>query len=280
MPAAKSGPLPPNAKSAYSRGIAPALARDGADGAHHVRGGDEVGAVGRLDQRHPERARHLLLEHLVRPRRVELHRAAREPRRIEIAQDHVGVGDRRLGAAEVVAERAGRRPRAPRPHLERAAGIDPDQRAAAGADLGEVDRRHAEQVAGAGQEPRPVHDAAAHLVLGSAGHLAVLDDRRLRRRPAHVERDELAEPDAAGERLRADDAGRGAGLDDVDRVRRRGGVGHEPAVGLHDQERRLHARAVEAGPQRGQIAAQRKCATVLHRPARWTEQGQGRLRRR
>src|SRR4029453_18508402 len=120
---------------------------------------------------------------------------------------YVGVGDGRLGAAHVITERPGRPPRAPRTYLERAAGIDPDHRAAARADLGKVDRRHAEQVAGAGKEPRAMHDSAAHLVLRGAADLAVLHDRRLRGRPTHVERDELAKTDAPREGLRADNAG-------------------------------------------------------------------------
>src|SRR5438034_901153 len=91
--------------------------------------------------------------------------------------------------------------RGSRPRSLETARIDPHERAAAGPDLREIDRGHAQQIAGAGEQTRAVHDAAAHLVLGRAADLAVLDDRGLRRRAAHVERHELAEPDLLRERL-------------------------------------------------------------------------------
>ena len=227
-------------------GIAAALARDGSDRAHHVRRRDHVSAVGGFGQRQPESARDLGLEDLVGPRGVELHRAARELGGIHEPEDHVGVGDRRLGAAEVVAERAGEGARALRPDLEATARIDPHQRAAARAHLGEVDGGNAQQIARAGEQSRAGHDAAAHLIFGRARHLAVLHERRLRRRAAHVERHDLAEPDLPSERLGPDDAGRRSRLDDVDRPRRRRLVGHEAAVRLHDHERRLGSDAIEA----------------------------------
>ena len=90
--------------------VAAALARDRADRAHHVRRGDQVSAVGRLGERQAERHGDPLLEDLVGARRVELHRAAGQRRRVQVAEDDVGVGDGRLGAAEVVAERPGEAP--------------------------------------------------------------------------------------------------------------------------------------------------------------------------
>ena len=215
MPAANERAVAAEREQRVLARVAPALARDGADRAHHVRRRDHVRAVRGLGDRQPHAPRDPRLEDLVGARRVELDRAAREPTRIQEAEDHVGVGDRGLGAAEVVAERARRRARALRADLQAAARIDPHERASARADFGEVDRGHAQKVAGAREQARAVHDPAADLVLGRAADLAVFDDRRLRRGAAHVERHDLAEPDLARERLRADDAGRGPRLDDV-----------------------------------------------------------------
>src|SRR3546814_1830555 len=74
--------------------------------------------------------------------------------------------------------------------IERAAGVDPDDRAAAGPDLGEVDRRDLQRIARAGEQARAHHDAAADLVFQAARHLAGLDQRGFCRGAAHVERSE------------------------------------------------------------------------------------------
>src|SRR5919108_239328 len=63
--------------------VAAALARDGADRAHHVRRRDQVRAIRRVGQGHPEPPRDLRLEDLVGARGVELHGAAGELRRIQ-----------------------------------------------------------------------------------------------------------------------------------------------------------------------------------------------------
>ncbi len=89
----------------------------------------------------------------------------------------------------VVAHRTGHRAGADRPDLQRAAAVDPQDRAAAGADLGEIDRRHFEGVAGARQEARAEHDAGADLVFGGTRHLAVLNERSFGGGAAHVDRD-------------------------------------------------------------------------------------------
>ena len=95
-------------------------------------------------------------------------------------------------------------------------------RAAAGADLGEIDGRHLEQVAGAGEQARAAHDAAADAVL----------ERRACTSPPSIS-DALAvvppmskvmmsgEPELARQRLRADHAAGRARLDDVRRHARR-----------------------------------------------------------
>ena len=186
--------------------IAPALGRHRLDGADHVRGGDQVRAVGGAFERHAERPGDLLLERRARLPGIELQRAANEVRRVDVAEQHVRVGDGRRLAAHVVADRSGRSARALGPRLQRTARIDPDMRAAAGADFGEIDRRHFQRVARAGEQPRADHDPGADRVFVRARDLPVLDHRGLRGGAAHVEGDDLVEVLGARECMRADHA--------------------------------------------------------------------------
>ena len=73
---------------------------------------------------------------------------AEKARRVEIAQHQVGVGDRRLGAALAVAGRARNRTGARRADMQDAALVDPRDRAAAGADAGDVEAVERDRVAG------------------------------------------------------------------------------------------------------------------------------------
>ena len=74
--------------------------------------------------------------------RSKLHLAAEEAVGADAAEDDVGVGHSRLGAAAAVADRPGRGAGAVRTDLERADLVDPGDAAAAGADLDDVDHRH------------------------------------------------------------------------------------------------------------------------------------------
>ena len=129
-------PVPAEREQGVLARVAPALARDRPDGAHHVRRGNDVRAIRRLRQRQPHPARDLRLEDFVRTRGVQLHGPAGELMRIEEAEDHVRVRHRRLGTAEVVAERAGQRARALRADLKCAPRIDPHEGAPAGTGWG------------------------------------------------------------------------------------------------------------------------------------------------
>src|SRR5205085_6337384 len=79
---------------------------------------------------------------------VETARAAEKIRRVEIAEHKVGVGDGWLGAALAVAGRPRRGAGAFRPDMQDAAGINPSDRAAAGADRGDVEAAQRDPVAG------------------------------------------------------------------------------------------------------------------------------------
>jgi hypothetical protein len=105
--------------------------------------------------------------------------AAEKARRIQISEHQIGVGDRRLVAAAPVAGGPGNRAGAFRTDMQNAAGIDPGDRAAAGADAGDVEAVQRDRVTG---------DAAAIY----QGRLATGDQRDVGAGSAHVERDQIA----------------------------------------------------------------------------------------
>ena len=80
----------------------------------------------------------------------------------------LGVGDGRLVAAAAVAGRARHRARRLRADAQQAAGIDPGDRAAAGADGAHVDRGHCHDVA----EPAPAEPAVARVDQVAVAHEA------------------------------------------------------------------------------------------------------------
>ena len=141
--------------------------------------------------------------------RVELQLAAEEAVGVEPAEHQIGVGHRRLGAAAAVADRARRRAGAARADVQAALRVEPGDRAAAGADLDDVDHRRLDRKA--------LH-VAADVVDRLDREAAVLDQRALRGGAAHVEGDDVLE----AERLRvgagADAAADRAGLDQRDRL--------------------------------------------------------------
>ena len=118
------------------------------------------------------------------PCRVEPHLAAEEISGIEPAQHQIGVGHRRLGAAAAVAGRAGHRARAARPDIEAVLVVEPGDRAAADADLENVDDVAADREARIG--PADMIDRFHRVA-------AALDHRAFRRRAAHVEGDQIVD---------------------------------------------------------------------------------------
>jgi hypothetical protein len=219
--------------------VAPLLRRDRPQRAHHRRVRQVVDAPCRLDRRQPEGppgARQRPLRTLAVDRDLPVaDRAGRD----EPEQD-VRVGDGRLVAAEAVARRAWHGARAPRPDVQALRRVEPRDRAAAGADLGDVDRRDPDQLAAAAEQAAPRRERGADLVLVAARDTPSLDQRRLRGRAAHVERDRVVVPERARQRERCDDAGRRPRLERVDRPSRRLIGRHDPAGRLHDREPRLY----------------------------------------
>ena len=152
---------------------------------------------------------------------------------IQIAKHQVGIGYGRLCAPGAIARRARIGPGTVRPDPQRASWIDPGNAAATGADLGQVDHRHADRVAGA-VLPAVGVAGAADFVFRGHRDLAIGDDAGFRRRAAHVEGDHVRQAKLASRQGRRDDAGGGSGFDDGGGHAQRLGDVDDPAAGAHD----------------------------------------------
>ena len=176
------------------------------------------------DQLEAEWPRDLLLEAPPRLRDVELGTAAEEVRRVEVAEDRVDVGDRRLLAAVRVTDRARIGAGAPRADARRArARVDRDDAAAREAERDDVHLRQRVVV-------------AQHHRLALVLDQALADRADLEGRAAHVGGDDVAQADQLAERLRADEAADGTRLDHPDRPLGRLVHRQQAAVGLRDEQ--------------------------------------------
>ena len=195
------------------------LDRHHAERPDHLLVGDADDSLGRLDLAQAE----LVAQRADRlPGRVDVQRdaAGEVGVRREVAEQQVGVGNGRLGAAPAVAGRTGLRPGRARAHTERTAGVAPADRAAAGADGVHVDHRQLDR---------------APLDLARVGppHLAGVDDADVAGGAAHVDADRVGVAGAPGEQAGADrTAGRprehapGPGPRGLRRLRRAAGGAH------------------------------------------------------
>ena len=170
--------------------VPPALHGHRANRADHVRRSDGVYSVRSVLDRQTRGLGDFALDRVARVVDHDRLRAAGNRRGIEIAQGCVRVGYGGLRSAQVVAGGTGRSPGAPRAHAQRTARVEPGDAAAAGADLGDLDRRHANDLPSAAAA-RVAH-AAANVVFGRFKRLAVLDQRCLGGGAAHVKGDEVA----------------------------------------------------------------------------------------
>ena len=189
------------------------------------------------------------LDRLARRRDVEVHAAAEEGRRVEVAEHEVGVGHRRLAAAEPVARRPGvgaRRVRADRHEPER---VDPRDRSPSGADLDHVDHGDAHGQPRAALQP--VHPVDLELLRDQ--RLAVLDHAQLRGRAAHVERDQIAHLAGRAEGGGGERAARRARLEQSHREARRHRRHGDAPVREHDVQRPPEPEPGEPPFQIGQV---------------------------
>ena len=197
---------------------------------------------------HAELVGDMLLDGAVRGRDVKFLRAAEKILGVEIAADHVRIGDGRARAAASVAGGAGISARALRADGKEACAIDGRERTAAGGDGCHVQRRHVDLTA----------------CDGAFGHFqrhAAFDEGDVGAGAAHVEGDEAGLRIALGEigaclcaRSRAGEQ-RMHGLAAADG----GDEGHDAAVRLHEEALAgAHARLVEALVQMIDVANQHR----------------------
>ena len=204
-----------------------------------------------LDRHHPQRPRHLLVRdaddplgglqlaeaELVREPGdrgagrlgVELDAAGERRLRRQQAEDEVGVGHGRLGAAAPVAGGPRVGARRAGADAKRSSRVAPGDRAAAGADRVDVDHRQLDH-------------APADLARVGPPHAAVLDDADVARGAAHVEPDRVAVPREARQQRGADGTAGGPGEDGLGAGAGRLGERGDAARGLH------HRRFGEAAP--------------------------------
>jgi hypothetical protein len=192
--------------------IVTALDRDDAKCLGHIAVDDLDDRGGGFGDPQPERIGHAFADRRLRCRKIDRERAAQQGFAIEVAEHYVSVADRRVVPTESVSHRTRGGAGAARPDFQRTAGIDPRDAAAAGADLGEVDDRHSHRMAG------PLHPAlgmplAADFVFGGDDDLAVGDQARFCRRPAHVERDKVGKGELPAGECGGDHPGCRSGLD-------------------------------------------------------------------
>ena len=233
--------------------VDPLLHRARADRVRHVRVDDREHPFRRLAMVEAEPAREPADRGSGR-RLVESHRAPEEVVAIEPSQHHVGIGDRRLGAAVPVGGRAGRRACALGAYPERPAPVDPGDGAAAGPDGVDVDHRHEHRISG---DPG--------IARGRLGEAALVDDADVGRGTAHVEGDELAAPGELARPSPAEHPGRRPREQGDDRaLGDRAHRGHA-AVGAHDVELRRDPRFLHASADPAHVVAHPRPDERIHR---------------
>ncbi len=191
--------------------------------------------VGGVGQGQAEGFGNFSLKDVMRFFRVQFDVAANQMCWIDITQDQIGIGDRRVGTPQIVAHRSGKGPSALRSGLKRAAPVDPDDRAATSSHFRQVDRRYFEHVARAREQPGADHDAAPNLVLQRPRHLAALDQGCFGRGATHIEGNDIGQTEGARQGQGPNDAAGRAGFNNVHGFHRRFLLGGQAAIGLHEK---------------------------------------------
>ena len=176
--------------------------------------------------------------------------AARKARGIEAAEGGVGIGHGGLGAAAAIARRAGYATGRIGTDLNAAQRIHAGDRAAAGADLDQLDDRNADGEAGALHEAIGTRD----LELARALQLEIVEQGELGRGAAHVEGDGLAGIVLGRDRAGQDGAAGGSGFDEAHRITPRRVDGRDAARRHHQQERACDAFRLQVGFELPEIA--------------------------
>ncbi len=178
-----------------------------------------------------------------RRRRGRATRRSRTRRRAD-ARDEASQHDVRVGNGRSIRDAVARRSRigagGERTDAQRAGIVDPRDRSAARAHLGEIDEGKAHGIAAALDCASAMRAPRGLELVRDLRH-AVENRAGLGRRSAHVEREETRRADAAPERRRRDHAARRPALDDRRGPRRDALRGRHAAVAAHHVERRVDA---------------------------------------
>src|SRR5215471_19784633 len=143
------------------------------NGTHRTRNAgavDEIGAVGRFLQWQTEGRGYLRENRAPRFGRIK-RQPARQPVLREIAKRYIRIGQGRRGPAIAVANRARHRAGAAWADMQSSGHVDCKNTTAAGADLGDVDRRGTQKIPSTLVEPAATRDRAAHLKLARSPNL-------------------------------------------------------------------------------------------------------------
>ena len=196
---------------------------------------------------------------------VERHAAAGKAGRVDAAEQQIGVGHGRRGAAAAVAGRPRIGAGAVRPDGDPLQPVDAGDRAAAGADLDHLDDRDAQWQAAALLEAVDPRDLEGAVGL----RLQIVDQADLRGRAAHVVGQHLVEPALPGDLGGEDRAAGGAGFDEPHREADRGLDRGQPAARQHQKQRAGEAlRAAASLPDRRDSGRSAAAHRHWRRPSR------------
>ena len=204
-------------QSVIARVVA-SLHADHADCARHVgrdHGDDALRCSQRIHAQHRCQAVYCCFREIP----AHLHTSSQEMRRVQGLQDHIGIGDRRLVVAAVVAGWPGIGTGAARPDFEQSARVDKRDRAATGADGMNIEHRRLDRIAV--DDRLPSEPCLAALQQGDIGGGA-----------SHVERDDVVRTGKARRHLGTDHSGARARQDRPHRQLRRDVEPDHTTVGL------------------------------------------------
>ncbi len=174
--------------------------------------------------------------------------SAQEVIGVDAPRQDVGVADGWLVTAPAVAYRSGVSPGADRTYPQRARFVEPGNRAAASANLDDVDGGHQDGIPG-------IITPMLDLVLGGDLGRAFLYQRGFGRRAADVQRDDVRLTDHLADEGGANDPGHWPRLDQVNRgclTRLKGcaaavGLHHVQRVAIHPHSRQVVLQMVQVG---------------------------------
>ena len=173
--------------------IPPPLGGHGPQGPHGAGIGNAVDAFGRLQQIQSEGRGNAVVYRPLCSLHVDRYLAVGQVSGADIAQHHIGVGERRFDSSPLIAGRPRHGSGAARPHPQTAGLVQKGDATTSCPHFGDVDAGCPDQLAPAADEPVARGQRGTHLVLGAVGDAALFDHGRLGRGAAHIEGDDLVQ---------------------------------------------------------------------------------------